>query len=204
MEIMAFQATPFYVNCYVLKEAGEALVIDPGEITPGIVRALAGCRVRAIVNTHGHGDHCGGNAELRQKTGAPLAAHKDDLPLLRSLTLQGQMFGLSIPASPDPDRYLVEGDTLELGQSVLRVLHVPGHTPGHIALLCGNNLFCGDVLFAGSIGRTDLPGGDSSQLLESIRTKLLVLPDDTIVYSGHGPASSIGEERRDNPFLVGL
>jgi len=204
MEIRTFQVTPFVVNCFVVKDANEALIIDPGDATPSILRSLDGSTVRMIVNTHCHCDHCGGNAALITKTGAPLAIHKEELPLLRSMEVQAQMFGVSVTPSPDPDRFLKEGDVIEVGKVSLRVLHAPGHSPGHIVLVGDGLVFAGDVLFEGSIGRTDLPGGDYYQLLESIRTKLLTLPDRTVVYTGHGPATTIGAERRANPFLVGL
>lgn len=204
MEILCIPTTPFLENCYVLRDAGEALVVDPGEVTPGLLKALDGHTVRTVVNTHCHCDHCGGNAELKRRTGAELLCHRDDLVLLQHVAQQGAMFGVDFPASPDPDRYLVEGDTVTVGGVTLRVLHTPGHSPGHIVLVSDGFVLAGDVLFAGSIGRTDLPGGDYGTLLESIRTKLLTLPDDTIVYSGHGESTTIGEERRTNPFLVGL
>jgi glyoxylase-like metal-dependent hydrolase (beta-lactamase superfamily II) len=196
--------TPFFMNCFVLREGDEALVVDPGEVTPELLRAIEGRTVRAIVNTHAHCDHCGGNAELIRLTGAPLLLHRDDLPLLRIVDQQGLMFGVPFPPSPDPDRFLEEGDTLEIGGETLRVIHAPGHSPGHIVLQGNGFVIGGDVLFAGSIGRTDLPGGDSRRLMDSIRTKLLSMPDDTVVYCGHGAATTIGEERRTNPFLVGL
>lgn len=196
--------TPFFMNCFVLREGDEALVVDPGEVTPELLRAIEGSTVRAIVNTHAHCDHCGGNAELIRLTGAPLLLHRDDLPLLRIVDQQGLMFGVPFPPSPDPDRFVEEGDTLEIGGETLRVIHAPGHSPGHIVLQGNGFVIGGDVLFAGSIGRTDLPGGDSRRLMDSIRTKLLSMPDDTVVYCGHGAATTIGEERRTNPFLVGL
>jgi glyoxylase-like metal-dependent hydrolase (beta-lactamase superfamily II) len=191
-------------NCYVLRDGGEALVVDPGEVTPALLKALDGHTVRTVVNTHCHCDHCGGNAELKRRTGAELLCHRDDLVLLQHVAQQGAMFGVDFPPSPDPDRYLVEGDTVTLGGNTLRVLHTPGHSPGHIVLVGEGFVLAGDVLFSGSIGRTDLPGGDYGTLLESIRTKLLTLPDDTIVYCGHGESTTVGEERRTNPFLVGL
>ena len=204
MEIHTFQVTLFIVNCFVVQDAGEAVVIDPGDVSPSMLRALQGVKVRMIVNTHCHCDHCGGNAELAEKTGAPLAIHRDELPLLRSMDIQAQMFGVSVTASPEPDRFLEEGDVVEVGQTTLKVFHVPGHSPGHIMLAGDGCVFSGDVLFEGSIGRTDLPGGDYRQLMDSIRTKLLTLPDNTAVYPGHGPATTIGDERRSNPFLAGL
>lgn len=194
--------TPFVTNCFVVRDGGEALIIDPGEAAPELFDAIHGHVVKTVVNTHCHCDHCGGNAEVLQRTGAALVCHKDELPLLRSLVQQGRMFGVPFPASPDPHRFIDEGDTIRVGSLALRVLHVPGHSPGHIALLGEGFIFSGDVLFAGSIGRTDLPGGNYAQLLHSIRTKLLPLPDDTIVYNGHGRETTIGIERRSNPFLV--
>jgi len=204
MEILSFPVTPFIVNCLVLKDGGEALVVDPGEATPAVLRSLDGCTVRTIVNTHCHIDHCGGNAALKAETGAELVIHKDELQLLQHMAAQAMMFGVPVTSSPDPDRFLAEGDTVSVGEAALRVLHAPGHSPGHIVLVGDGYVIAGDVLFAGSIGRTDLPGGDYDQLMESIRTKLLTLPDDTTVYTGHGPATTIGAERRGNPFLVGL
>ena len=204
MEIHSFQVTPFFENCFVVRDGGEALVIDPGDVSPKMLRLLAGCTVRAIVNTHCHCDHCGGNAELKAKTGADLLIHRDELPLLRSMDVQAQMFGIQVAPSPDPDRFMNEGDVLTVGAASFKVLHAPGHSPGHVVLVGEGVAFVGDVLFAGSIGRTDLPGGDYGQLLNSIRTKLMGLPDETVVYSGHGPETTIGVERRSNPFLVGL
>jgi glyoxylase-like metal-dependent hydrolase (beta-lactamase superfamily II) len=204
LDILTFSLTPFATNCFVIREKGEALIIDPGDTTPELLRSIVGYTVRAIVNTHCHCDHCGGNAELVVRTGAELACHKDDLPLLRALEAQGEMFGVPFPPSPDPDRFLQEGDILEAGDVALKVLHTPGHSPGHIVLVGDGCVFAGDVLFAGSIGRTDLPGGDYRQLLDSIRTKILPLPDATIVYCGHGPDTTIGTERRSNPFLADL
>ena len=204
MEIRTIQVTPFIVNCYVVKDGDEAIVIDPGDAPASVLRALTGCTVRTIVNTHCHCDHCGGNAELVEKTKAELAIHREDLPLLHAMEMQAQMFGVSVEPSPEPTRFLQEGDTVQVGASSLKVLHTPGHSPGHIVLVGDGVVFAGDVLFEGSIGRTDLPGGDYQQLLDSIRTKLLTLPDSTVVYPGHGPSTTIGAERRSNPFLAGL
>ena len=202
MKIRTFHLTPFVMNCYVLSEDGEAMVVDPGEASPELLDYLAPFKVKMVVNTHGHCDHCGGNAGVVAATGAPLAIHRADLPLLQSLEQQGRMFGVSFPASPAPDVFLEPGQTLALGGGVLEVRHAPGHSPGHIVLVTSGMAFVGDVLFEGSIGRTDLPGGDYGQLIRSIHTQLLTLPDDTVVYSGHGPATTIGAERAGNPFLV--
>ncbi len=203
MELLSFELTPFMTNCYVIKDGGEALVIDPGDAPPALLRSLADCKVVLVVNTHCHCDHSGGNAGVMKATGAPLAIHEAELPLLESIEQQGILFGVPFKASPAPDRYLKEGDVVRVGSVELKVLHAPGHSPGHIVLVGDGFAIVGDVLFAGSIGRTDLPGGSYGQLLESIRSKLLTLPDNTVVYSGHGPDTTIGRERVSNPFLVG-
>lgn len=202
MDIVSIPLTPFEANCLVLREGNEAIVVDPGEVSPELLEVLDGVSVRLIVNTHCHCDHCGGNAGLIAHTHAPLAIHEAELPLLRAIEAQGRMFGCYFPPSPEPDRFLRDGDAIELGAHAFRVVHAPGHSPGHIVLVGKGLAIVGDVLFAGSIGRTDLPGGDHRQLMESIQTKLLTLPDETVVYCGHGPATTIGAERRSNPFLV--
>lgn len=204
MEIQSFEQTAFAVNCYVIRDGGEAIIIDPGEASAALKASVADLRVSAIVNTHCHVDHCAGNAAMIEATGAPLACHKADLPLLRGLEQQGMLFGFEVAESPEPDRFLEDGDTISVGTLTLEVLHAPGHSPGHVVLAGDGFVVVGDVLFAGSIGRTDLMGGNHAQLLESIRTKLLPLPDETVVYCGHGPSTTIGAERASNPFLVGL
>jgi len=202
LEILSFTMTPFIMNGFVLKHGGEAIVVDPGDATPELKAALAGSKVTMIFNTHCHIDHCGGNAEMIRHTGAPLVMHADDLPLLEAMPQQGMMFGVSAEPSPPPDRFVAEGDTIEVGGVPLKVLHTPGHAPGHVVLVGDGFVIGGDVLFQGSIGRTDLPGGNHAQLIDSIMTKLMPLPDDTVVYCGHGPATTIGAERATNPFLV--
>jgi glyoxylase-like metal-dependent hydrolase (beta-lactamase superfamily II) len=204
MDIRAFPVTPFIENCYVVRDENESLIIDPGDSSSAILRHIAGTTVKMIVNTHGHCDHCGGNAALVASTGADLAIHADDLPLLRAIEMQGRMFGIDTPASPEPTRILKEGDVIKVGNASFRVIHVPGHSPGHIALVGDGVVFSGDVLFAGSIGRTDLFGGDYHQIITSIRDKMLALPDDMTVYPGHGPSTTIGDERQSNPFLCDL
>ncbi len=202
VQIKTFVLTPFMQNCLVIEDQGEALVIDPGESHPDLLDTLSQYRIKMIINTHGHLDHCGGNAEVLEATGAPLALHAADLPLLHSMEQQAVMFGLSCSASPEPSIDLKENDTVTVGNTEFKILHTPGHTPGHISLVSEGIAIVGDCLFSGSIGRTDLPGGSYAQLIDSIKTKLLTLPDDTVVYSGHGPETTIGEERRSNPFLV--
>ncbi len=204
MNIHAFEMTPFCMNCFVLEEAGEAIVVDPGEATQELIDCVEGLHVQMVLNTHCHIDHVGGNGAMVALCKAPLVCHKDDLPMLEGLEMQAALFNLPAPSSPMPDRFVAEGDEIQLGNSTLKVLHTPGHSPGHIILVGDGFIIGGDVLFAGSIGRTDLPGGDHTQLLQSIKEKLLPLPDETRVYCGHGPETTIGEERRHNPFLVNL
>lgn len=202
MKIKTFHLTPFMMNCYVVADGDEAIVIDPGEAAPALLDCLAGYRVKMIVNTHCHCDHAGGNAGVKAATGAPLACHPADIPLLEAIEQQGMMFGVHFPPSPPPDQLLSAGDTVTVGGLSFEVRHAPGHAPGHIVLAGGGVVFAGDVLFAGSIGRTDLPGGSYAQLIDSIHKQLLTLPDETVVHSGHGPATTIGVERNSNPFLV--
>jgi hydroxyacylglutathione hydrolase len=204
-------------NCHILGDAetGEALVIDPGDEVESIETILARHRlkVRAIVSTHAHIDHVGGLARLAQSTGAPVLMHAADLPLYQHLDIQAAMLGMPTPPATSVDQLLKEGDSVRWGPFAAQVFHTPGHSPGSITLylpaestpeslaLDAPQLFAGDTLFAGSIGRTDLWGGSYPQIINSIREKLLVLPDRTIVLPGHGPATTIGAERTSNPFL---
>lgn len=204
MDVQTFTLTPFGTNCYVVADGGEAIVIDPGEPDRRLLEALEPLRVGLVINTHGHCDHCGGNAAVMEATGAPLAIHRESLPLLETVAQQARFFGIQADRSPAPSHFLDDGDVVELGRARFDVLYTPGHAPGHIVLYGEGALFCGDVLFAGSIGRTDLPGGDHTQLMASIRDKLIQLPEETIVYSGHGPATTMAQELRMNPWLTGL
>ncbi len=201
MELKTFTLTPFATNCYVVIDGGEALVVDPGEPAPALLQAIEGLRVPMIFNTHCHLDHSNGNAALVEATGAPLVCHADELPLLQALPQQGAMFGVPATPSPEPDRFTQPGEQITVGATTLEVRFTPGHSPGHVVLVGDGFVLAGDTLFAGSIGRTDLPGGDTQTLLDSIQRELMSLPDDTIVYCGHGPATTIGEERHTNPFL---
>jgi hydroxyacylglutathione hydrolase len=162
----------------------------------------SGLSIRLIVNTHGHLDHVYNNGAFKQRTGAPLAIHPADLAFLERLGEMAAAWGLPPVDSPAPDLLLHDGNKLEIGAFTLDVIHTPGHTPGSICLYGSGVLISGDTLFRESIGRTDLPGGSFPQLIESIRSRLLVLPDDTAVYPGHGPPTTIGHERRRNPFLA--
>lgn len=204
LEILSFVTTPFVENCFVIKDGGEALVIDPGEATPEVLQAIEGSSVKTLVNTHTHIDHVGGNAVIKERTGAELVCHRDAAEMLETVEQQGQMFGMTVSPSPPPDRFLEEGDTVTVGGLTLGVVYVPGHAPGHIALTGDGFIIGGDVLFAGGIGRVDLPGGSLEVILDSIQSKFLTLDDDTIVYSGHGPPTTIGVERASNPFLQSL
>lgn len=196
---------PLQVNCFIVgcEATKEALVVDPGEDGERILKAVAalGLKVTAIINTHGHFDHVGANPLLIEQTKAPLSIHVSDAALLPRAREHAAKYGLQCRVSPPPDRVLHGGETLKIGELVAKVIHTPGHTPGGITLYIGEHLFCGDTLFADSVGRTDLPGGDHDQLVASIRERLFVLPDSTIVHPGHGPDTTIGREKRLNPFV---
>jgi glyoxylase-like metal-dependent hydrolase (beta-lactamase superfamily II) len=196
----------YAANCYILgcEETKEAAVIDPGGDGAVIAALLnkGGLTAKYIINTHGHIDHIAGNAEVKEKTGAQILIHAEDKDMLTEArrNLSGFM-GASI-VSPPADRTLEEGEVILVGNTVkLEVIHTPGHTRGGICLKTEDLVFTGDTLFAGSIGRSDFPGGNHHTLISSIKEKLLTLDDDTVVFPGHGPRSTIGEERAANPFL---
>lgn len=207
MIIKGLEVGPIMANCFILgcEETKEAVVIDPGDEAPRILSAVneLGLTVKAILNTHGHFDHVGANKKMVEATGAPLMIHADDVHMLSRLSASAAAWGLSAEDSPDPDRTLKDGDTVSFGNISLSVLHTPGHTPGGISFAVDLKVFVGDTLFSHSIGRTDFPGGDHDTLISSIRTKLFALDNDTTVYTGHGPETTIGREKQYNPF-VGL
>jgi len=203
--IEKLEVGPIMANCFILgcESTKEAVVVDPGDDADRILMALAKAelQVKYLVNTHGHFDHVGANKRMKEVTGAPIAIHPGDEPMLTELSRSAAMFGLSAENSPPADRLLNHGDEICFGDTTLKVIHTPGHSPGGICLYTPGHLFAGDALFAGSIGRTDLPGGDFDTLISSIKTKLFTLPEETVVYTGHGPETSIGNEKRMNPFL---
>ena len=197
---------PLQCNCYIVgdDETSEAIVIDPGDDAEELAEQLAlkGLTVTAIVATHAHFDHVVGAGKLRALTGAPFYLHDDDKPLLSWMQESGRLFlGIELPPPPTVDTSAAEGDRLVAGEVELEVVHTPGHSPGSISLASPAALFSGDTLFAGSIGRTDLPGGDTTALLSAVRNKLFALDGDLPVYPGHGPATTLGREQAFNPFL---
>ncbi|PZN54389.1 MAG: hypothetical protein DIU65_07495 [Proteobacteria bacterium] len=202
--------TPFQQNCTILFDADEkvGVVVDPGGDVDRIVDELKNnaITVEAIWITHGHIDHAGGAMELKEALGVEiLGPHEADSPLLANLENQGRRFGLTDPVrNCVPDRFLAEGETVSFGTHKFQVLHCPGHAPGHVVFYNQAARFAhvGDVLFRGSVGRTDLPGGDHAALISSIKNKLLPLGDDIGFLCGHGPGGRFGDERRTNPFLV--
>ena len=209
--VETFPVGPLQCNCTVLGDPAthEAIVVDPGDDFDRVTAVLArhGLRCRAIVNTHTHIDHVGANGALRDATGARVMLHEADLPLYDNLAVQAEFLGLFPPPPRSPvDEHIHQGDHVRAGGLDLEVLHTPGHTPGSLCFhLPGAAplLLSGDTLFAGSIGRTDLWGGDFDQEIASIRERLFPLDDRTRVIPGHGPATTIGHERRRNPYLIG-
>jgi glyoxylase-like metal-dependent hydrolase (beta-lactamase superfamily II) len=206
--IKSLTVGPIMANCYILgcEETAAAVVVDPGDDVDKILLALAESKltVKYIVNTHGHFDHVGGNRKLKEATGADILIHADDAPMLSHLKAAAASFGLKSDTSPAPDRLLEDGDSLSFGKITLQVLHTPGHSPGGISLYVPGvpgAVFVGDTLFAGSIGRTDLPGGDFDVLKKSIHNQLFTLPEDVTVYPGHMGTTTIGGEKRTNPFV---
>jgi glyoxylase-like metal-dependent hydrolase (beta-lactamase superfamily II) len=195
---------PLQVNCYVVTDdSAEAVVIDPGGDAEKILNVVEERRlsVEYIVNTHAHFDHILGVEEVRAETGAGFLLHREESRVLdMAREMSGSWMGYEIEY-PEVTGYLEDGDVVEVGDLRLKVLHTPGHTPGGISLLHTDAVFTGDTLFASSVGRTDMPGGSWDQLMESIRNKLLPLEDHVKVYPGHGPPTTIGRERRDNPFI---
>lgn len=212
MKVAVFELMLFQVNCYVVYDPVEkkAAIVDPGIIDPREYDAIDnflkrnGLEVVAVINTHLHIDHVVGNGTLSEKYGAEVLAHDADRPLGDNLRAQAAEFGLPFKMdNAGVTRYLADGDRIKIGEGELEVIHVPGHSPGGIALYDAKDgfLISGDTLFEGSIGRTDLQGGNLARLLESVKKRLYTLPDSTVVYPGHGPATTIGKEKTSNPFV---
>ena len=207
---MIFETTvvgPLSVNCFIVacERSREGIVVDPGgdvQLIAGIVRHH-GLKIHTIINTHGHFDHIGGNRQALETFGARLLIHQADAPMLGRAAEVSRKYGLEGENSPEADGYLVDGMDIFFGECSLKVFHTPGHTPGGCCLYFKeeHKVITGDTLFADSIGRTDLPGGSHDQLLTSIRTKLFILPDDVIAYPGHGPHTTIGHEKKHNPYF---
>ena len=206
MIIVALPVGLIQTNCYIAgcEETKEGVVIDPGGHPDRILAEIErqGLAIKYVLNTHAHFDHTDANGAIVEATGAPLAIHPQERPLLQA-SGGAALFGLQADPSPPPDLELNDGDELEVGRLRFQVLHTPGHTPGHVCFYVPAEgvLFDGDVLFHQGIGRTDLPGGSWQQLMDSIQRVLFALPDETVVYSGHGAPTTIGEEKRLNPWL---
>jgi len=211
LRIQAVTVGPFQSNCYVVAcaETNDAVIFDAGDEAARIlatVRAM-GVNVKAVVNTHAHIDHVSGLAGVVDALGVPVFMHRDEAPIYDALAQTALMFGLPVPRKVEIHRWLAEGEVIRVGNVPGRVMLMPGHTPGHIIVLFDEETppraIVGDVLFQGSIGRTDLPGGDHAVMMETLE-RFLAMPDDTVVYPGHGPETTIGVEKKWNPFLAPL
>ena len=195
------------VNCYILgsPQTKEGIVVDPGAEPEKILAVVnrLGLRITHVINTHGHFDHVGGNRRLVEATGAQFLIHEADAPFLTRAAATASAYGLSADDSPAPQRFLTDGEEIMSGGIRITVLHTPGHTPGGCSLYLpqAGIVLTGDTLFADSVGRTDFPGSSHEALVAGIRTKLFTLPDETVVYPGHGPQTTIGREKRYNPYL---
>jgi len=206
MILKGIEISSMGVNCYIIgcEETKEVAVIDPGGNPRAILKLLEDEDLKAvyIINTHGHIDHIGANKAVKEATGAKILIHESDAQMLvNSVSNLSFMMGTKV-TSPPADEFIKEGDVIKIGNTVeLEVIHTPGHSPGGVCLKIGNIIFVGDTLFQGSIGRTDFPGGSYEQLIKNIKEKLFCFDDDVVCYPGHGPATTIGFERKNNPFL---
>ncbi len=204
MKVKTITVSMFGTNCYLAfcPETNEAVVVDPGAEAKRIIEIIKNLKlnIKYIINTHGHVDHIGANGKLKEALAAPVLLNVKDLDLYNN---PGFGLKLVLRKQPQPDQFIKEGDRVSFGKLVFEVIETPGHTRGGICLLSDSAVFCGDTLFAGSVGRTDLAGGSYDDLIESISQKLLALSPETIVYPGHGPKTTIGVEARTNPFVGG-
>jgi hydroxyacylglutathione hydrolase len=205
MRILTITNGPFAVNTYLLIDStgNRCVIVDPGADNERIIAEIQThkCRPELLVNTHGHFDHIAGNRALMNAYGIPLWIGREDAPMLTDSNLNFSIFTGEEVSSPPADKLLDEGMVVNCGSSMWRVLATPGHSPGSISLYCDGHCLCGDTVFSGSVGRTDLPGADAGQLLTSIKNKLLKLPATTKLYPGHGPPTTVADESRHNPFL---
>lgn len=204
MKIKKFEVGPLFVNCYIVydEETKDAVVIDPGDEPDLILDFIREqeLKVKYIICTHGHFDHIGAVKEIKEGTQAKVVLHSGDLEIYKnSPSVARQYFGLEIDHQPEPDRIIEDGDIILVGKTSMNFIHTPGHSPGSISIYFEGNLFTGDTLFAGSVGRTDLIGGNMQTLLNSLK-KIASLPKDTVVFPGHGPKTKIGIEIKSNPF----
>lgn len=208
IQIIQLPLGPLQTNCYIVActVTGKAAVVDPGWDGRAILNQVEqrGWNISHILLTHTHFDHVGGLSEVKERSAAPIYVHADAAMMLEYAPAAAAMWGFSIDPPPLPDTFISDGDIIEIGELRAAVLFTPGHAPGHICFYLADQqvLFDGDVLFEGSIGRTDLPGGDYELLMRSIHDKVMTLPDETAVLSGHGPVTTIGAERHSNPFLL--
>jgi glyoxylase-like metal-dependent hydrolase (beta-lactamase superfamily II) len=205
MLLKTITAGPLGVNCYLIgcKKTNAGAVIDPGDDAPIILDYIKETKldVKYILLTHGHVDHLAHLMKLKDKINAEFLMHQEDAFLLKGLFAQALMFGLPNPGNPKPDRFVTDNEVIILGDLKINVLHTPGHSPGSITFHVEDKLFVGDLIFSGSIGRTDLPKGDYQTLIDSVQTKIFSLPDETVIYPGHGPETTVGEEKATNPFF---
>lgn len=207
-DVLCLTNGAFAQNCYIVadREAGDAVLVDPGQEADLFLRRLASehLTLRGVWLTHAHLDHVLGVGRVVEATGVEIWMHSGDRPLYDAAGVQAKtMLGQDLAPLPAPDHELSHGDRISVGDCTFEVRHAPGHSPGHVILTGEGVALVGDVIFAGSVGRTDLPGGDAGTLLQSIREQVLTLPDDTVLYSGHGPETTVGRERRSNPFVTG-
>jgi hydroxyacylglutathione hydrolase len=212
IDIRTLSLGMFQSNCYIVScgDTREAVVIDAGDEGEVILKTIDELHVNvtAILETHAHLDHVGALDEVKPALGVPVCMHKDDIPVYNTVGRQAAMFGLQPPRTVSIDRLLEDGEEIPIGRLTARVMHAPGHSPGSVCYYFGDQspprIIVGDLLFKGSIGRTDLPGGSYGTIIETLIRVILPLSDDTVVYSGHGPETTVGEEKRFNPFLAPL
>lgn len=197
---------PLETNCYVVycQDSLECAVVDPGAEADRIFQLIArkSLKPALILNTHGHIDHIGANKDIKEKFNIPLYIHSADSPMLDNVQQSEMAIFLGVVDSPSPDHLLNDGDKIKIGKSFLRVIHTPGHSPGSVSFLGDGFLLSGDTLFFGGVGRTDLPGGSWKDMESSIKNKILTMPDEMIVLPGHGPFTTVGQEKRANPFIT--